>query len=352
MNEQLNPEGRDDSFMRLEPVSERIGVSSLVVALHSQMDAGSAAQIVAEHLIGSLQHERVATFEQDELTDFNRNRPMIVYKDGTFTDVHSDHLAIDLVRDDEGKELLLLHGKEPDLKWNRFTDEVIALAERFGVTRAYVVQGFPTGVPHTRPVQITSHSSNPDLLPEDEGIMGTLQFPAQMSNVLEFALGKAGTDTFGYAAAVPHYLAHHPYPAAGAALVRRLSQATGFALPVGELDAAAARFGTELGAVVGEEASAHVRTLEAQFDALREAQPQIFSSDDPGKDAAHIPTADEIGAAAEAFLADLGDAESDLRDGKVDLGDAESDLGDGTVDPGVGEVDPGDAGDEPDVTQG
>nr|NLD39763.1 PAC2 family protein [Actinomycetales bacterium] len=311
MNQHLSPQGGDHPFVRLEPVAERVDVDSLVVALHSPMDAGSAAQVVAEHLVGSLQHDRVATFEQDELTDFNRHRPTIVYKDGTFTDLHASHLALDLVRDDEGRELLLLHGQEPDLRWNRFTDEVIALAARFGVTRAFVVQGFPTGVPHTRPVQITSHASRPELLTEGEGISGTLQFPAQMSNVLEFALGRAGTDTVGYSAAIPHYLAHHPYPAAAAALVRRLSQGSGFALPVGELDAAAARFEAELAAAVGEEASQHVHTLETQFDALREAQPQLFSADEPAPAGVQIPTADEIGAAAEAFLADLEDSSDD-----------------------------------------
>lgn len=309
MNEQLDMSGREDRpFVRLEPVAGRVSAPSMVIALHSSMDAGAAAQIVAEHLVGSLQHERVATFDQDEVTDFHRNRPTIVYRDGQFTDLHTNQLVIDLVRDDEGTEMLLLHGQEPDLRWNRFTEEVLALVERFGVTRAYVLQGFPTGVPHTRPVQITSHASRPELRTEDEGIMGTLQFPAQMSNVLEFSLGQAGRDTIGFSAAIPHYLAHHPYPAAAAALVRRLSNAGGFALPVGELDAAAARFETELASAVGEEASQHVRVLETQFDALREAQPQLFSADEPGGRDIPIPTADEIGAAAEAFLADLGES--------------------------------------------
>ncbi|MDO5494084.1 MAG: PAC2 family protein [bacterium] len=308
MNEHLTPgDGPARNFVRLEPIAEKLDVRSLVIALHSPMDAGAAAQIVAEHLTGSLQHDRVATFDQDEVTDFHRHRPTIVYQDGQFTDLHPSELAIDLVRDDEGSELLLLHGQEPDLRWNRFTETVLALAERFGVDRTFVLQGFPTGVPHTRPVQITSHASRPELRTEDEGIMGTLQFPAQASNVLELAFGQAGTDTVGYSAAIPHYLAHHPYPAAAAALVRRLAHAADFALPVGELDAAAARFEAELAGVVGEEAAAHVAALETQFDALREAQPQLFSADEPGGRDMQIPTAEEIGAAAEAFLADLGD---------------------------------------------
>ncbi|HZK04870.1 MAG TPA: PAC2 family protein [Actinomycetaceae bacterium] len=302
----------DNPFVRLEPVADQVEVSALVVALHSSTDAGAAAQIVAEHLVGSLQHERVATFDADEVMDFHRNRPLIVYRDKRFTDMHTNQLVIDLVRDDEGTELLLLHGQEPDLRWNRFTSEVLALAKKFGVERIYVVQGFPAGIPHTRPVQLAAHASNPELLSDDEGIMGTLQFPAQMSNVLEFAFGEAGTETIGYSAAIPHYLAHHPYPAAAAALVRRVAHTGGFALPVGELDAAAARFESELAGAVADDAAQQIRALETQFDTLRESQPQLFAADDPGGgDEMRIPTADEIGAAAEAFLADLSDSDSD-----------------------------------------
>lgn len=296
-----------DRYLRLEPVAERLAVPTLVVTVRSQMDAGGVAQIVAEHLTGSLQHERVATFDPDEFTDFHRHRPTIVYKDGRFVDLHAGETVVDLLRDDEGHELLLLHGHEPDLRWNSFTAAVVSLAGRLGVHRVYVLQGFPTGVPHTRPVQITSHGSRPELV-EDDGIAGTLQFPAQVSNVLEYTFGQAGTDVVGYSAAIPHYLAHNPYPAAAAALVRRLAHKGGFALPVGELDAAAARFESEFLTDLGEETRLHVSALETQFDALREAQPRIFSADEPDTpEHLHIPTADEIGAAAEAFLADLGE---------------------------------------------
>lgn len=293
----------DEKLVRLEPAADGLAVPTLVVALGGAMDAGGAAQMVGEHLLGSLKHERVATFEPDELFDFQRNRPTIVYEDGTFTDLRGDELVVDVVRDDEGTELLLLHGKEPDLRWNSFTREMVALAERFGVRRAYIVQSFPAGVPHTRPVQITTHASRGDLISEDEGVMGVMQFPAQVPNVLEHAFGERGLDAMGYAAAVPHYLAHNPYPAASAALLRKIAQVGDYALPIGELDAAATRFAAMLNSQVAEDAAQHIKMLETQFDALSAAQPELFSSDRPGYDG-DLPSADEIGAAAEAFLAD------------------------------------------------
>lgn len=300
-----------EEFVRLEPVAQGLEVSALVIAMQSAMDAGAVSQIVAEHLTSSLQHERVATFSADQLMDFHRHRPVIVYEDGRFTDLVMGELAIDLVRDDEGKQVLLLHGIEPDLQWNRFREEMLSLADRFGVNKVYVLQGFPTGVPHTRPVQLTAHASRPELLPEGEGIMGSLQVPAQMANALELAFGQRGTDAIGFSAAIPYYLAHHSYSAGAAALVRRLASAERLALPVGELDAAAAQFEAEVIADFGEETMAHVRALEMNFDALRESQPQLFSAASPEAIDEHIPTAEEIGAAAEAFLADLDENRPD-----------------------------------------
>lgn len=285
------------------PAANGLTVPVLVNALHSPMDAGSAAAIVAEHLTDSLHHERLVTFDTDQLVDYRANRPTMVFENWRFTQYHEPEIAIDLIRTDDGKALLLLSGPEPDLRWNEFISEVIGLVGAFGVEHTITVHGIPMGVPHTRPVQLTVHGTQHQDTSGVVEIFGTVQLPAYVSGLLEYRLGQAGRKATGLAASVPHYLASNPYPPAAAALVTRLSQLTGLTLPVGELEAASAHMLSEIAEQTRDqsEVQAVVHALEKQYDSFVAAQPHLTAQPEE----IHVPTADEIGAAAEAFLADL-----------------------------------------------
>ncbi|NLI19552.1 MAG: PAC2 family protein [Actinomycetales bacterium] len=298
--------GESREFVTLTPAAETLGVVPVLIqATHSPMDAGQAAMLFSEHLVDSLQHERIATFDPDQLINYRQHRPPMVFEDWRFTDYAEPEIALDLLRDDEGTPLLLLHGPEPDLQWNRFTDAVIALADRFGVQITYAVQGIPMGVPHTRPVHLTMHATDRELIGEQPDIFGTIQVPGHVAGLIEYRLGRRGHKAVGITASVPHYLASSPFPPAASALVRRVAQHADLALPVGELEAAAARIRAEIAEQVNTqpEVLALVSALEAQYDSFVRSQPMVaaHAEQDPGD----LPTADEIGAAAEAFLADL-----------------------------------------------
>ncbi|MGM0384830.1 MAG: proteasome assembly chaperone family protein [Actinomycetota bacterium] len=304
-------------FVNLTPAAEELGrVSLLINATHSPMDAGHAAMLFSEHLMDSLQHERIATFDPDQLINYRQHRPHMVFEDWRFTDYAEPEIAIDLLRDDEGKALLLLHGPEPDLQWNRFTEEVIGMLGRFGVESTVSVQGIPMGVPHTRPIQLTMHATSRDMIGDQPDLFGTIQVPGHISGLLEYRLGQRGHRALGVTAAVPHYLAGSPFPPAASALVRRVAQHTGLALPVGELEAAAARQGAEIAEQIRDqpEVMAIVTALENQYDSFMRSLPQAAAGhdgSDGGDGGDGVPSADEIGAAAEAFLADLAGREDE-----------------------------------------
>lgn len=293
----------DSEFVRLTPAGESLGpVPVLINATHSPMDAGHAAMLFSEHLVDSLQHERIASFDPDQLVNYRQHRPHMVFEDWHFTDYAEPEIVLDLLRDDEGTSLLLLHGPEPDLQWNRFTETVISLVERFGVETTISVQGIPMGVPHTRPIQLTIHATSRDMVGDQPDLFGTIQVPGHISGLLEYRLGQRGHRALGVTAAVPHYLAANPFPSAAAALVRRVAHHTGLALPVGELEAAAARQAALIAEQIGDqpEVIALVTALENQYDSVARSLPTMVAGPEPG-----VPTAEEIGAAAEAFLADL-----------------------------------------------
>ena len=229
-----------DLYTVSENAFDAAPVPVLVHALRGSLDAGHAGSLVARHLLDSLPAERVATFDPDELVDYRSRRPAMVFEDWRYTEYDEPVIALDLLRDDEGTPLLLLHGPEPDLRWDAFTEAVVDLVEQLGVQRTIGVHGIPMAVPHTRPVTVTAHATRDGLVDRPRHIMGTVQVPGNIAGLLELRLGRAGHDAIGFSANVPHYLAQAEYPQAAAELVRQIAGNTGLALPVGELEAAAA----------------------------------------------------------------------------------------------------------------
>jgi hypothetical protein len=211
-------------------------------------------------------------------------------------------LALHLVTDQLGTQFLLLAGPEPDLQWERFIAAVTGLAERFGVRLTVGLNAIPMAVPHTRPVSVTAHATDPSLLGDRESWLQRVQVPASVGNLLEFRLGQSGHNAMGYAAHVPHYLAQTNYPAASELLLDSVSASTGLALPTGSLREAARQIRVEIDQQVAddEQAGRLVASLEAQYDAFLRGKERNLLAGDSGA----IPTAEELGAELERFLAE------------------------------------------------
>jgi PAC2 family len=273
----------------------------LIQALTGFVDAGSAIQLSRDHLLDQLDGRVVATFDLDQLLDYRSRRPPMVFVEDHWESYEQPSLALHLLTDQLGRQFLLLAGPEPDLQWERFIAAVTALVDRFGVTLTVGLNAIPMAVPHTRPVTVTAHATDPELLGENEPWLQRVQVPASVANLLEFRLGEAGHDAMGYAAHVPHYLAQTTYPAAAELLLDSISGATGLALPTGRLREAAEMVREEVDKQVAddEQATRLVASLEQQYDAfLRGRQGNLLAD---GTDP--LPTAEELGAELERFLA-------------------------------------------------
>lgn len=286
----------DESTRPTEPVPV------LVHTLEGLVDAGQAGALVASHLLESLRSQRVVTFDVDQLVDYRGRRPVMTFESTGWTDFDAPEIVVDLVRDATGSPFLLLHGAEPDLQWERFARAVAQLIERFGVRTTIGVHGIPMGVPHTRPTTVTAHATRPDLVAGHPALFGTLQVPGSAAAHLELRLGESGHDAVGFAANVPHYLAQMEYPPAAAELVRQIARRAGLTLPVGDLEKAGRAVTEAIDRQVADsdEISAVVHALEQQFDAYARAAERANLIAEPTQ----LPTADEIGAEFEAFLAE------------------------------------------------
>jgi predicted ATP-grasp superfamily ATP-dependent carboligase len=275
----------------------------LVHALTGFVDAGQAGHVAVAHLLANLEHRVLATFDVDQLLDYRSRRPAMIFDGDHWASYERPELVLHEVRDSAGTTFLLLAGPEPDLQWERFTDAVLELVERFGVGLTVGLGAVPMAVPHTRPVTVTAHATRRELISGYQPWFGTMEIPGHAGALMELRLGQAGHDAMGFVVHVPHYLARIEYPESARGLLAQLARSSGLDLPVEALRPAALRVLAEVDEQVASspESMAVVAGLEARVDAVTgelDRRPLLATG------AESLPTGDEIAAELEQFLAE------------------------------------------------
>jgi len=273
----------------------------LLYYLDGFIDAGGAGRLLAAHLLGTLDHQEVAAFDVDALIDYRSRRPTMNFVKDHWESYEAPELAVYLLRDTAGAPFLLLNGPEPDHLWEGFTSAVRALSLSLGVRLAVGFHGIPMGVPHTRPLGVTAHATRRELTGGYRPLVDRLQVPGSAAGLLELRLGEDKRAAIGFAVHVPHYLAQAAYPAAAVTLLEAVERATGLSLPSDALREAALRTDIEIGRQVegSAEVAEVVHSLEEQYDEFTAGQEGLL-----GEDPEHMPTAEELGAEFERFLAE------------------------------------------------
>ncbi|MBF4769317.1 PAC2 family protein [Nocardioides agariphilus] len=278
---------------------------TLVLVLDGFLDAGSAAARAARHLVDqSGDGPVVATFDVDELHDYRARRPAMSFVRDHYESYDAPRLVVRLLRDTGSTPYLLLHGPEPDTRWEGFALAVREVVERFGVTRVVGLGAVPMAVPHTRPIAVTEHANNIELISGDSRWRGELRIPSSAQALLELRLGEWGHDAMGFVAHIPHYLAQLEYPRASAVLLEHVERAGRLTVDLSGLHAEAEEREAEITRYLAanEEVGEVVTALEQQYDAFTRAEESgssLLAGDQP------LPTGEEIGQQFEQFLAGL-----------------------------------------------
>lgn len=292
----------DPDVAAVLPTGDGVTGPVLLHALDGYVDAGNAAEQLVEHLRATFPAERLVTFDVDQLLNYRARRPLMVFDEDRWESYDDPELAIDLLRDAEGTPFLLLYGREPDLQWERVVASLRAIVERFGVSLVVGTQGVPMGVPHTRPVGATASATRSELIGVQPRVFGRVTVPAGFSHLLERRLGEAGVDAMGFSIHVPHYLAQGSFAPAALAAASRIERTTGLDLRSGDLEPLSKEAIAEIDeqATRSEEVQKVVAHLEAQYDSFVAAAGRTNLL----AEAVPIPTAEEIGAELERFLAE------------------------------------------------
>ena len=281
--------------------------AGLVMLYHFEgyMDAGEAGEQIVQRIIDAQPGVTVARFDADRLIDYRARRPMMTFRRDRWVSYDAPRLELRLLRDATGAPFLLLYGPEPDAEWESFTTAVREIAERVGVRLAVTFNGIPMGVPHTRPVGLTPHGNRTELVPGHRPLFDEADVPGSAAGLIELRLSEAGHDVLGVVAHVPHYIARSTYPDAALVVIEAVTSATGLVLPdvAHALRSEALTTQNEIERQLSEgdeDLVAVVRGLEQQYDALAGAETRGSLVAEP----AELPSADEIGAVFERFLAE------------------------------------------------
>ena len=272
---------------RLDVVPESLSEPVVVAAFDGWIDAAGAASTAADMLARG--GELVATFDGNVLFDYRSRRPTLDVVDGTLTRLVWP--ALELHRRSAGeRDLLVLHGAEPDFRWKELGDDILQLCVRLGVTEWVSLGSIPAAVPHTRAVPVMATASAGAGLNEAEtkGPPGLLRVPSAGLSAMEVTITDGGIPAVGFYAQVPHYIGG-PYAAATLALLQHLARHLRTELPLGSLDEDARTQRERLDAAVADDDD--VRAILAQLETASEEE---------------IPSGDELAAEIERFLRNEG----------------------------------------------
>lgn len=309
------------SYQREAATIARPSLPTLVHAFQGFVDAGAGVRLAAAHLRDTCETELIATFDPDELIDYRARRPRMTFSSDHFTAVENPRLALTRVIDESGRDFLLLDGPEPDYQWNRFLAAIDLIVDEFELTHAVGLTAIPWPSPHTRPIGITVHGNDPQLIAGRSAVLGDIEVPGHMGALLELHLGQRGLSSVGVTAQVPHYLVQFEYPRCAMALLEGLTDVTGLDLSAVGLEDQATKADVEVTQQLdgNEEFAAVVTALELQYDQMLEARSALTKPSSAPQGV--VPSGDEIAAQVEEFLAGL-QVETDKEDksGRDDVG--------------------------------
>jgi proteasome assembly chaperone (PAC2) family protein len=209
----------------------------MVCAFAGWNDAAGSATTALTTAAESLDAEVVAQIDPEEFFDFQANRPTIRLTEGQSREIEwPGNVLMTATPAGAERDLVLMAGTEPNLRWRTFADGVADAAETLGVEMMVTLGALIADVAHTLPVPITGLASDEALVERLDLARSNYEGPTGVVGVLHDACRRRGIPSASLWAAVPHYVAAVPNPKAALALLRRLEGLVGVAVEASGLE--------------------------------------------------------------------------------------------------------------------
>jgi predicted ATP-grasp superfamily ATP-dependent carboligase len=246
----------------------------LIAAFRGWNDGAQAASLAASYLAKSWGAQQFAEIDPEGFFDFQATRPHVSLVEGVTRRIDWPETAFYHARPDGlDRDLVLLLGIEPNLRWRTFAELLVGLARDLGVELMVTLGALLADVPHTRPAPVTGSASDEQLVRRLGLSASRYEGPTGIVGVLHDACKRVDIPSASLWAAVPHYVSLTPSPRAAVALCERLGGLIGVEIEVDELEEAAASYEEQVSEAVAsdEETAAYVEELERRADSLEES---------------------------------------------------------------------------------
>ncbi|TCJ18463.1 PAC2 family protein [Rubrobacter taiwanensis] len=279
----------DNGYIKLEwtPELER---PVLVAAFQGWNDAAEAATLATGTITEQWDARRFAAFDPEEFFDFQATRPQVRLVDGYTRQVEWPENYFLAASGD--RELVLLSGPEPNLRWRVFCEAVTRLARKLDVELVVTLGALLADVPHSRPVSVAANSQDPELIRKLGLSSSRYEGPTGIVGVLHRHCADAGLPSVSFWASVPHYLPSMPSSPAALALLGALSKLLDIRVDTAALQKSAREYERQVSAVVAQDENlvSYVQMLEERYDSQVE------------QGGIELPTGDQLAAELENFL--------------------------------------------------
>jgi len=252
----------EPSFVLRDPI--------MIAAFEGWNDAGESATGAVSHLLTVWTHQQLAITDPEEYYDFQVNRPSIrvdakvvreiIWPNTIVYAVSTPHLSNDF---------LIVKGIEPSMRWRRFADELLDLADDYEVKLLITMGALLADAPHSRPIGVTGSGSHPDVAERLGVEISRYEGPTGIVGILQDAANRRDLDAVSLWAAVPHYVSTPPSPKASLALVNALEDFLEISIAQGDLPDRAKTWEEQVDHMAAEDSEVgdYVKQLENSKDA-------------------------------------------------------------------------------------
>jgi proteasome assembly chaperone (PAC2) family protein len=285
--------------LRWERRPDGLRAPALICAFKGWNDAGESATSALTYMGMGLDAARFATIDPEEFLDFQSTRPEVKLVDGLSREVEWPEWEIYEARVPRApRDLILLSGPEPSMRWRTYCGIVVELAEALGVQLVVTLGALLADVPHSRPVSVTGMASDLGLIQRMDLQAPTYEGPTGITGVLHAACAEAGLPSCSLWAAVPHYVAVVPNPKGALAILRRLETLVGVNVDASSLEEAAADYERQVSRAV---------EMDPEVQAFVERLERAADEEEGAPDPSSLPSGDVLAREFQRFLRQRGD---------------------------------------------
>ncbi|HET7684118.1 MAG TPA: PAC2 family protein [Marmoricola sp.] len=242
----------------------------MVAAFEGWNDAAGAATGVLDHLLEVWDARLVAAVDPEDFYDFQVNRPTVSMGEDGMRRITWPSTQLYVARPPGAhRDIVLLRGIEPNMRWRQFCAELLAAADELGVETVVTLGALLAEIPHTRPVPVHGSATELDLDDRLKLEQSSYEGPTGIVGVLQDACVRLDLPAVSFWASVPHYLPQPPHPKATLALLGQVEDLLELSVPLGDLPEEQRAWERGVSELVeeDEDMADYVRNLEESSDA-------------------------------------------------------------------------------------